>query len=246
MENTELIKKRLTELYRRADSRCCWEFSDFLSLAEQTILLQLRLPGNVKLWGGYESAERKVACFGSEEDCGYTEEPPVVCVKIEPVSRKFSEELTHRDYLGALMGLGIERTVLGDIIVKDKDAWLFCHESIAGYITRTLDSVRRTTVKCSLSEPPEFVNEKPEITGAVTASERLDAVVAAVYALSRAEGKKAVESGMVFLDGLQVLNPSALIKPGTIVSVRGTGRFMYEGIERETRRGRLRVMVRKY
>ena len=245
-ENTELLKKRFTELSRRADLRSCWEFSSFLSLAEQSILMELKLPSKVSLWGGYEGAERRIAVFGSEEDCGYTEYPPIVCVKIEPANKKFAEELSHRDFLGSLMGLGIEREVLGDIVIKDSEAWLFCLESISGYVIGELTSVRRTTVKCSLSEPPEYLNEKPEITSAVTASERLDGVVAAVYNLSRSEGKKAVESGKVFLDGLQVLNPSAQIKQGTIVSVRGTGRFIYEGIEKETRRGRLRVLVRKY
>ena len=240
------MKKRFTELSRRADARSSWEFSDFLALAEQSILMELRLPSSVGLWGGYEGAERKIAVFGSEEICGYKEEPPIVCIKIEPANKKFAEELSHRDYLGSLMGLGIEREVLGDIVIKDCEAWLFCLESISGYIIGELTSVRRTTVKCSISEPPEYLMTKPDITSAVTASERLDGVVAAVYNLSRAEGKKAVESGKVFLDGLQVLNPSALIKQGTIVSVRGTGRFMYEGIEKETRRGRLRVMIRKY
>ena len=245
MDETELIKKRLTELHDRAVSRNIWVFSDFLSLAEQSELLSLRLSDTV-LFGGYEAAERKMACFGSEETFGYTEEPPIVCVKIEPVNKKFSDKLTHRDFLGSVMAAGIERSVLGDILLKDNTAWVFCKDQIAEYIVSSVKSVRHTTVKCAVSDAPEFVNEEPDIISAVVASERLDAVIAGVYSVSRADGKRLIESGKVFLDGAVCENPSAQIKPGTVVSVRGTGRFKYEGIENETRRGRLRVLYRKY
>lgn len=246
MENEALLKNRLNELARRAEGRGQWVFSEFLTPAEQDVLLRLRVPCPFTLFGGLESSERRVACFGSEELCGYVEAPPVVCLKLEPVSQKFADVLTHRDFLGSLMALGIRREVLGDIEISDNVGYLFCLESIAGFICESLTSVRRTTVSVSRSEPPEKLSAPPPLSELVVASERLDAAVAAVYRLSRAQAQELIAKEQVFLSGRLVSSPSASLEPGTMVSVRHYGRFLYEGIARETKKGRLRVMVRVY
>ena len=104
------------------------------------------------LAGGYDAAERKLACFGDEELCGYVEDPPICCIRIEPVNAKFSDALTHRDFLGSVMGLGLKREVLGDIVLEDNCGYLFCHDTVAPYIIEQLNQVRHTTVRCSVSE----------------------------------------------------------------------------------------------
>ena len=245
-EDLNLLKKRFSELAERAYARGRWYYSDFLSLGEQSALGTLRLGEQVHTDGGYEAAERRIACFGSLPLCGCAAEPPIACVCIRPVSARFAEPLTHRDYLGSLMGLGLEREVLGDILVHDGCAWLFCLRRIAPFVTEQLVQVRRTPVGASEGEPPALVLAPPEPVEVVAASERLDAVMAAVYRLSRAEAKALVESGLVFLDGLQAVSAAAELREGVLVSVRGHGRFRYEGPVRDTRRGRLRVCVRVY
>ena len=87
----------------------------------------------VTAYGGTNDCERVMLRFGDGELCGYDEEFPIVCIEISPVSEKFGEALTHRDYLGALMNLGIERSTFGDIVIKDKRAFLFCSEKMAPY-----------------------------------------------------------------------------------------------------------------
>ncbi|MBQ1729022.1 MAG: hypothetical protein II036_01530 [Oscillospiraceae bacterium] len=245
-EDENLIKNRLSELARRSYERGIWVSSEFLSLSEQDILLRLRLDSPFTLEGGCEGAERRLAHFGSEETCGWREEPPIVCVKIAPVSEKFAEKLTHRDFLGALMGLGIRREVLGDIVLLDNCGYLFCLDTIAGYVTENLTEVRRTTVRALLSEPPASVNEKPPLKALVTASERLDAVISAVYKLSRSQSQELISAGRVFISGRLCDQSAAQIPDGAVISVRSVGRFIYEGIERETKKGRLRVLVRIY
>ncbi|MEG2620463.1 MAG: hypothetical protein RR981_07935, partial [Oscillospiraceae bacterium] len=94
--------------------------------------------------------------------------------------------------------------------------------------------------------PPPMVVEPPEITRSNIASERLDAIVAAVYKLSRGDSQKLFEQGKIFVNSRMTENTSAGLKPGDMISVRGMGRFSYEGIEAETRKGRLRVNVRIY
>lgn len=246
MENENLLKNRLTELAQRAWDRGVWVFSEFLTLAEQDTLLKLRLPCPFALWGGLESAERKIASFGSEELCGYTEAPPVVCLRIEPVRQEFADSLTHRDFLGSLMALGIRREVLGDIEIADNVGYLFCLDSIAGFIAENLTSVRHTTVRCALSDPPDRLSAPPPVTELVVASERLDAAVAAVYRLSRSRAQELIEKEQVFLSGRLASGASAELTEGDIVSVRHYGRFLYEGVARETKKGRLRIMVRIY
>lgn len=244
MENESLLKNRLTELADRAWGRGSWVFSEFLTLAEQDALLRLRPECPFTLWGGLASSERKVACFGSEELCGYVETPPITCLRIEPVQQKFADALSHRDFLGSLMALGIRRELLGDIEIEDNVGYLFCLDAIAPYITENLTSVRHTTVRCVPSDPPETLASPPPVTELVVASERLDAAVAAVYRLSRSQAQELIEKEQVFLSGRLATSASADLREGDIVSVRHYGRFQYEGIERETKKGRLRIRVR--
>ena len=245
-DSDSLFKNHISDLASRCIGRGVWTYSDFLTLAEQDILLRMRFDAPFSLAGGIDQAERKIAVFGSEELCGWTEEPPIVCVRIEPVNTKFAEKLTHRDFLGSLMGLGIKREVLGDLVISGSTGYQFCLGSISQYIIDSLTSVRRTTVRCSLSDPPESVTAPPEATELVVASERLDALIAAVYRLSRSESQELISSGRVFLSGRLCQSASSDIREGELVSVRGVGRFLYEGVSRETKRGRIRVTVRIY
>ncbi len=244
-EKQQLIN-RLDELAARADRQGFWTDTEFLTLSEQDTLSTLRLPVPYSLHAGYPDGERKLAAFGSEELFGCAYPSPIVCVKIAPASQKFAEALTHRDFLGALMGLGVRREVMGDILILDNVGYLFCLETIAPYIIDSLCEVRRTAVRCALSEPPDGLLQPPPITSAIIASERLDAIISAVYQLSRSGGKELIQQGRVFINSRLVQNASAALFPGALISVRGKGRFIYEGIDRETKKGRLRVLVRVY
>ena len=234
--------KRFQELSGRAQTRGKPAYSEFLTLAEQSLLSQAACT-DCSLFGGWESAERRIACFGD----GAEYEAPIVCVCISPKSAKFAEELGHRDYLGALMSLGIRREVLGDILLSGGCAYLFCLESISDFIIAELKQIRRTAVECSVIEnPPEDAFPNPEEREVVVASERLDAVISAVWRLSRAEGQEYILQGKVFVNGREEAGASATPSEGDIISVRGLGRFAYSGIARETKKGRIRVIVKVY
>lgn len=244
MENSlELTKKRLSELSLRAERRGAATFSEFLTGAEQAALLALR-PGPFVLDGGYAQAERRVAVFLPEE--GAVWRSNVACLKIAPVSPRFAGEMGHRDCLGALMSLGLRREVLGDIVPVEGGLYLFCLESIAGYIAENLSQIRRTRVRAGRAGEPPAPPAPPEESSVVAASERLDAVVAAVYGLSRSEAQRLLQRELVLVNSLPAHRGDAQLRPGDTVSVRGHGRFVYSGPERETRRGRLRVLVRIY
>lgn len=245
--NEEMLKKRLVELSIRADARASWMYTEFLTLAEQDCLSRLRLASPYTLMGGGDNSERYIAAFGSEEICGYEPVTPVCCIEIAPIAQKFADELSHRDFLGSLIALGIRREVLGDIVVHENNAYVYCLESISHYIIEQLIQVRHTRVSvCRVEAIPSAMMTIPDLSTIIVSSERLDALVAGVYKLSRSESSRLFEHERVFINSRAVKNPSSLPESGDIVSVRGLGRFKYEGISYQTRKGRLCVGLRIY
>ena len=223
--------------------------TDFLNLSEQTIFQYVSgmlPPVRYVLSGGFESSERKVVCFLPS----YEEElidPPYDCVKIDPVNRKFAEELSHRDYLGAIMNLGIERSMLGDIVIKDGTAYVFVLKKMSRYLTESLTTIRHTSVTAAITEDagdilkPEF----EEIQGTVS-SVRLDSIVALCGCLSRTKAAAYIESEKVFVNGQIVTNVSRAMKDGEIISVRGIGKFKFDSAGGQTKKGRTVVTLLKY
>lgn len=241
-----LLKKRFMELATRADNQGAWTQTDFLTQAEQALLRTLRLPLSPVFYGGYPNAERQIAAFGNEAlwDVPYT--PPIACLCMEPLSQRFADQLTHRDFLGALMGLGLEREVFGDILLIENAGYVFCLDAIAPFVQENLTQVKRTSIRCFPAPPPAQACEPPQITPYVVPSLRLDALVAAVYDLPRSQGKELVEGEKVFVGGRLARSASEPIREGDKVSVRGYGRFEYAGLLGETRKNRLRVGVRVF
>ncbi len=249
-DDDKILIKHMHDLSQRAFSRNIYMFSRFLSLAEQDVLLKNSSELGAVPWdfyGGSESAERRIAVFGSEELFGYPPDYPLLVIRIEPVNEKYAESLEHRDYLGALMNLGIERELLGDIIIRDKRAWLYCMDSIADFIKDNLDRVRHTDVRCEISSPdvPELEQKLTELSYNV-ASERIDAIVSSFTGISRGHIEDLFNEGKVFINGRKISSLSARLKEGDSLTVRGYGKAIYDGISHETKKGRLCVRMRKY
>jgi RNA-binding protein YlmH len=249
-DDLQQLQKRFAELARRAYSQQRYTYSEFLTPAEQDVLLRMTFDKNAApftLYGGYEAAERKIAQFGSEADCGYAEKPPINTISIIPLSQRFADVLTHRDFLGALMALGVRRSVLGDILLHENCGYLICIDSVSGFIIQEFTQVRHTSVKCEIKpEPPEIAVKKPDITSVNVASERLDAVIAAVYKLSRGESQDLFRQGKVYVNSRLTEDTDYKLNEDSMISVRGFGRFSYEGVSKETKKGRLFVNVRIY
>ena len=130
------LKNRIRELADKSYNQNQYTFTGFLGLAEQDALWQVEREvkfAGITLYGGREEAERKILRFGSEAELGYEQPFPICCIRIRPLSAKFADKLSHRDYLGALMGLGIKREVIGDIIVSDEKCHIFVLKDMAAY-----------------------------------------------------------------------------------------------------------------
>lgn len=236
----KIAEKRFEELYDRAVTRKTPQFTQFLNLEEQSVLKSTYLP--CRCFGGYRLAERVVAGFGECEESDF----PIDCLLVSPVQKKFADTLTHRDFLGAIMKLGIKRELIGDIIVGENEAYVFCLTHISDFLCDNLLRIKRTTVKTAKSTPTEIVLKEPEASAVFSASERLDALVSAVYGLSRSEALGLIRSEKVFVNSSLAKNASYELKDGELVSVRGFGRFAFCGAIRQTKKGRLVIEVKKY
>lgn len=249
MEKDEFFIKRIRELASLSYQRDIVTFSDFLNLSEQNMINDRKnqMPGVVmECFGGYEQAERQMVSFHPDA-LFYSWEYPIKCLKVEPLAAKFSEDLTHRDFLGAVLNLGIERSVIGDILIQNHTAWIFCHSKIADFIIENLTRVRHTTIKISVVDNPEHIPEPEfqEICG-TCASVRLDALIGMAFQTSRSSMVSFIEDGQVFVNGKMITSNGYEPKEGDIISVRRKGRFRYEGVSRQTRKGRNSVKLLRY
>ena len=244
----DVFAAHLRDLSRKADRTGRFTFTDFLNLDEQNTLNALRKELiHYDCFGGTQGCERVIARFGDPEEVGYEEPFPLVCIKISPLQQKFADELTHRDILGALMSLGIERSCLGDIVLRDNVAYLFALERIAPYLCDSLAQVKHTSVACeAAAELPEGPLFRTEAVRLNVSSLRADCIVAAAYNLSRGNAEKLFAAQKVFINGRLTLSGAATLKEDDAVSVRGCGRFVYRETTGSSKKGRLFVTVERY
>ncbi len=244
------LKRRFHDLAEKSFQQGIYTFTGFLGLSEQDVFWReephLRYAGYV-ISGGFEGADRVLVRFGKEEELGYQMPFPIVCIHIEPLLHKFADQLSHRDFLGALMNLGIERSTIGDIKVGEKEAYLFCLGTISQFICDNLAQVRHTHVRCTLTESfADIPEEEPERLHVQVQSLRVDAVLAKVYNLSREKSSELFRAGKVYINGRLCEDNSRLLKGGETVNARGFGKFQVSGEAGKTRKGKLSVEAAVY
>ena len=250
-KETEILKTRLLDLGNRAYRNAMFTFSPFLSLADQQLLEEIKKElGNVKisLCGGHELPERVMARFGDPEELGYEEDFPIVCIHIRPLLKKFADQLSHRDFLGAFMNLSIERNTLGDILIEDKEAYLFCNEKVADYILEELTTVKHTKILAERLEKFDIKipKKEPVIKELLVSSLRIDSVLAKVYQLSRSEAVLLFREKKVFVNGKLQESNSYFLKEEDMVTARGYGRFIFKRQISVTKKEKLKLEIAKF
>lgn len=244
------LKKRIHELARKSYEHNIYTYTGFLSMAEQDVFYGMapELKGTAyELYGGRQDTERQMLRFGSMETLGYEEAFPIVCLSVRPLMEKFADSMTHRDFLGAVMNLGIDRSTVGDILQEGKSAYLFCTEKIAPYLIENLTKVKHTNVTCAAVDAiAELPAKEPEEVRFTVASERADGIIAKVYGLSRNQSLALFRERKIYVNGRLNENNSYTIKDGDMVSVRGYGRFVYHGADHETKKGKWSVSAGVY
>ena len=241
MENSELLKRArdLAERCERSGTVCV---SGFLSPAEQHEL-QTRLgyiPCGLVFHGGGENCERAAAFFLPDY---MTEDMLDLSEYLCAMKLKaYFGQPGHRDYMGALLGMGIGREWLGDIQVEGDTAYVFCMKSVLRHLL-SIEKAGRYTVKASqvpLEEVPARKVETESLSFSVM-SPRLDAVAAGLFHLSRTEAAKQIAAGTVSLNYAQCLKADCIVKEGDILSLKGKGKGSISGMGGTSRKGRLFV-----
>lgn len=242
-----LLKARLTDAVALSRARKNPQFVGFLS--EREGLLAERLIKSMHwedtlFWGGYEGAER--LCFGAFPDFMG---PDAASFPVDALTVTFraQDKLTHRDFLGTLMSLGINRDTVGDILIEDGRCVLFVRSSIVSFILSQLQKVGGAGLKVEpgFHEPLPPGRGTEPITDTI-ASARLDCVVAALTGLSREKSAGLITAGLVQLNASEKLSLSVEVEEGDKLSIRGYGKFLVEAIGPPTKKGRLRLKALKY
>ena len=248
MSENLFAEKRFVDLSSQAYKRDIVTFSDFLTLNELNILQQnaKKYVTTYEVFGGYEFAERQIAAFVPDALC-YIWEYPVDCIQIKPTYPKFADAITHRDILGAVMNLGIERDKTGDILVNGIEIYLFCKHEITSYICEELTQIRHTVVTCSVVAV-DHLHIEPSLQdcSAIIASNRLDNVIVAMCKLSRSAAVEYIQAGKVFIQGKECLHNTYICKPNDIISIRGFGKYQFSGEGSLTKKNRVKINYKKY
>ncbi len=240
-DKDNLFFSKLEDAVRLCQIRMKPYFFPFLSERKQAISEEyLKRTGfeNYFFYGGYEQSERKMLAL-----CPHNTFPDFPVSAIEFRFRS-ADNLTHRDFLGSLMSLGIERETIGDILVENGRAVVFAKSELRDYIVSQIYKVGKIGVKAfdaDLSDLPQGMGVE-ELLLTVT-SMRLDNIVAAVTGLSREKTKNIILSGNVSCGFIQSSNISREIKVGDTLIIRGKGKYILQTVEGQTKKGRLKIRL---
>lgn len=223
--------------YEKTGIPCITSFLDPSEVADTEVIIR-KIPSC--FFGGYEGAERMILIIGTEE---FEEAKDYIdIIRIE-----CNKKLSHREVLGSLIGLGISRDVLGDILIRENIADVFITSEISKYVLQNLEKIGREKVKVSKNNYDNLIEVEDlskEIKTTV-ASLRIDAVISAATGTAREISNKLIQNQKVKLNHKIIENTSKQIKIGDIISVRGYGRIELLEVLGETRKDRVRVVLKK-
>lgn len=245
----KLFAARLSDLLSRCERDCCPVFSQFLderqcAEAEQWCAYNAGDTGYA-LWGGFGGARRRMlALFPDYCRDDIYDAFPMVCLSF---SFRKEDKLTHRDFLGSFMALRLKREVIGDIITDEGNAQAFVTDVAAKDILSSVSKIGRVGVRITDDQPfgMEVRQEFRDINGTV-ASLRLDCVVGLAANVSRENAARLIRSEKVDVDHFTVTSVSHELYEGSILSIRGSGRFILSGINGTTKKGRIHINLQKY
>jgi RNA-binding protein YlmH len=248
--NPESILRRAEDLSKRCQRQQRVLVSSFLTPPEQSLVHGWVLRNHPKCMvlfrGGREECERKLALFlpFDVEEASISYSDYIQSVKISGSC----QTLSHRDYLGAILALGLKRETIGDIWVQNSDAYVFCTPTAAEFILQNLTQVGRCGVsvqKISLSSLPSQESYSVSVRFTVQ-SPRLDAIVRGIFHISRSDAVKSIAAGRVMLNYMPCLRPDMEVHEKDILSFRGHSKARISEFEGSTRRGRIIVAAEQY
>ena len=245
-EEDRVLLARLWDKINAGISKNRLASTGFLSPREQGMAQFLF--GNAEgltFWGGYDTAQRKCLIFLPDYLYEVPADDPILCLRATFYK---GDHLSHRDFLGALMGFGIDRICVGDICVQEGFCDFFVTKEISDHLLREFTDVGRTKVKLQILpieafSPPE---EQTETISDALPSLRLDCVIASGFRISRSRAGEFIAAGRAAIDGLPCEKPDRSLMEGTTVSVRGLGKIRLSEIGNRSKKDRIFVKIDKF
>lgn len=239
-----ILLRKINDLINKSRREFAVTYSHFLDPAQQALISRVdKFFGAVSFDGGYEDAERRLCRVQTDEysnDGGL----PVVLLKAEATAK--DADISHREVLGALMGLGLKREMIGDIIAKGTAPCFFCYETAAEYIEFNLTRIGRCSVKVSRGELLEIPEPESELRSVNVSSMRLDCIAAEGFGISRSRAADFIKKGAAAVNWVCCTDVSREIRPGDKLSLRGKGKLQVLGISGTSKKGRFFVEIKKY
>lgn len=257
MTDKEILISRINDKKKQATDNSMITSSFFMSADERSDIMKiLRSDSEIKThyYGGYDDAERTAAVFVpyfyniENIDAYMNENPEDNPLALLEIRKDRFSTLSHRDYLGAIMGLGIKREMIGDIVTTDDGCYVFCLKSIAKYICNNLEKAGRGSLQVNIVSTdmlPEQKDNSEDVFISI-ASLRLDGVVASSFNISRNIAVEGINKGIVFVNSCCVLKPDALVKQGDKIVMRGKGKIIIKEIIGVNKKGRTHLTIKKY
>lgn len=240
----DIFLKKIRDVYKLSEKYHSPRFSKFLDENEQAVLKNDGLFGGI-LFGGYEGAERcMLGVFPDWQEPTENDFP----IKALKITKKYEKELSHRNYLGTILSLGIERNKIGDILVGEQVSYVFICCDIADFIKGNIRKISGCGVEIEICDFDEVsIPEKQfEYIETVAASLRLDAVLASLLKISRSEAKAFILSGKVMVNHMERQQTDFNLETQDLLSVRGFGRVEIFKIGNKTRSDRIHITLKKY
>lgn len=252
MNRDELVLSRIED--RISQCRDGWYVTStgFLDTHEQALAdTAMKRARDVRtfLYGGYEGAERRMlVCVPADLPMEDSEACDGLITVLRVTKEKGSRELTHRDYLGSLLGLGIDRSVSGDILVRDDGADILIVPEMAEFLINEYRQAGRTSIRAERVPLSGLIIPEAGIQtiSDTVSSTRLDSIVSSAFRLSRAKAADAIRGGIVSVDHMECLKPDARVPEGAVIVLRGKGKAVLRETGAETRKGRIRIKIDRY
>lgn len=240
--NTDIILKKISyQAERLSDGLAFFDFYD--PSQQKRIEVELKYePINLVFFGGHEFCERKMLCLSTEEIRDEIPWPIAVC------RCEVDFEVHHRMVLGAVMNLGIAREIIGDIIIGEKSIQIVVKEHIAEYIAINFDRLSNRRIQFGVLPISQIDVKEPEFecSNISVASFRLDAIISSACGMSREAATDLIKGGKVKINHEEKTKASQVAKIGDLFSVRGKGRFILEESIGTTKKGRNKIVIKKY
>ncbi|MCH4205553.1 MAG: YlmH/Sll1252 family protein [Solobacterium sp.] len=216
--------------------------SSFLNEEEQSAMEKLFPPSSlIRYDGGYPEARKKKVIFLADEEDGFSD---IVCLEAKADQR--FRRIGHSDILGALMHLQIDRSSFGDFWLEGDHLYLYTSAAMAPFLIDQLTRINQLSISLQITEErPVQVFHTKKIT-CVAASNRADALVAALAHVSRVAAKEMIHAGLVQFNHVSLEEPDQLCDNNVTISIRGIGRFTYIGTSHSTKSGRIAAEFLQY